>query len=313
VKGLFQATKQAFLYAINRETGQPIWPIEERPVPASRVPGEKLSATQPFPTRPAPFDLQGRNESHLIDYTPEIRARALQIAQDNNLFAPVFNPPTTINDPAGPAYACPGGGGGANITGNQAADPVAGIMFIQSQSNCGRYSVMPASESPLDTPEQTGVTASDWSAAQGGEGGGRGGPTLDGLPLFKGPVGRITAIDLNTGDVLWMKPNGDAPQEQQDAIRNNPLLKGVNIDPNLGRAGLGGVMATATMLMAPGQTADGTPHLFAIDKKTGERLGKIRTAGLSRYGMMTYMHQGKQYVVVQLPNGLQAFALPQAK
>ena len=133
------------------------------------------------------------------------------------------------------------------------------------------------------------------------------------LPLFKGPVGRITAIDLNTGDVLWMKPNGDAPQEQQDAIRSNPLLKGVNIDPNLGRAGLGGVMVTATMLMAPGQTADGTPHLFAIDKRTGERLGKLRTAGLSRYGMMTYMHEGKQYVVVQLSNGLQAFALPQAK
>jgi quinoprotein glucose dehydrogenase len=116
---------------------------------------------------------------------------------------------------------------------------------------------------------------------------------MAGLPLFKGPVGRITAIDLNTGDVLWMKPNGDAPQEQQDAIRNNPLLKGVNIDPNLGRPGLGSAMVTATLLMAPGQTADGTPHLFAIDKKTGERLGKIRTAGSSRYGMMTYMHQGK--------------------
>ena len=95
------------------------------------------------------------------------------------------------------------------------------------------------------------------------------------LPVFKGFAGRITAIDLNTGEHLWVKPNGDAPQEQQDAIRNHPLLKGVNVDPNLGRAGLGGLMVTATMLLAPGQTADGTPHLFAIDKKTGQRLGKV--------------------------------------
>ena len=129
-------------------------------------------------------------------------------------------------------------------------------------------------------------------------------------PIFKGPAGRITAIDLNTGEHLWVIPNGDAPQEQQDAIRNHPLLKGVTVDPNLGRSGLGGLAVTATMLLAPGQTVDGAPHLFAIDKRSGKRLGKIQTAGLSRYGMMTYMHQGKQYIVVQLSNGLQAFALP---
>ena len=315
VKGLFVATKQAFTYALNRETGQPIWPIEERPVPPSRVPGEKLSATQPFPTKPAPFDLQGRNESHLIDYTPEIRARALQIAQDNNLFAPVFNPPTTINDPAGPAYACPGGGGGANITGNQAADPVAGIMFIQSQSNCGRYSVMPASESPLDTPEQTGVRASDWSAAQGGEGGGRGGPTLDGLPLWKGPVGRIVAIDMNTGNHLWTIPSGDAPQAEQDMIRNHPLLRGVpNIDAiaNRGRGGHGGIVASPNLLFASGQTADNTPMLFAIDKRTGRRVGQVEIPGISRYGMSSWEHNGHQYIIVQLQDGLAAFGLPAA-
>ena len=102
---------------------------------------------------------------------------------------------------------------------------------------------------------------------------------LAGLPLFKGPVGRITAIDLNTGEHLWVIPNGDAPQEQQDAIRNNPLLKGVNVDPNLGRSGLGGLMVTATMLLAPGQTADGTPHLFAIDKRTGQAPGQDADRG----------------------------------
>jgi quinoprotein glucose dehydrogenase len=106
-------------------------------------------------------------------------------------------------------------------------------------------------------------------------------------------------------------PYGDAPQPQQDLIRNHPLLKGLsNVNPNLGRAGLGGLMVTATMLVAPGQTADGSTYLFAIDKRTGQRLAKLPTAGLGRYGMMTYMHQGKQYIVVQLGTGLQAFALP---
>jgi quinoprotein glucose dehydrogenase len=134
---------------------------------------------------------------------------------------------------------------------------------------------------------------------------------MGGLPVFKGPVGRITAIDLNTGEHLWVIPNGDAAQEQQDAIRNHPLLKGTpNVNPNIGRAQLGGLMVTSTMLLAPGQTPDGEPHVFAIDKRTGQRLARLRTAGLSRYGMMTYMHQGKQYLVVQLSNGLQAFALP---
>jgi quinoprotein glucose dehydrogenase len=172
-----------------------------------------------------------------------------------------------------------------------------------------------------DLAQKAGVVAGRGGRGGGGgdeaPGGGRGrggapaaGDPLGGLPIFKGPVGRITAIDLNTGEHLWVKPYGDAPQEQQDAIRSAPMLKGVNVDPNIGRTGLGGLVVTATMLLAPGQTADGTPHLFAIDKRTGNRLGKIPTAGVSRYGMMTYMHQGKQYVVVQLSNGLQAFALP---
>ena len=115
IKGVFQATKQAFLYALDRETGEPIWPIEERPVPASNVPGEKLSLTQPFPTRPAAYDLQGRTEDHLIDYTPEIKEMARQVALENNLFNGLFDPPRTIDDAAGPAWNCPGGGGGTNL------------------------------------------------------------------------------------------------------------------------------------------------------------------------------------------------------
>ncbi|MDP2320391.1 MAG: pyrroloquinoline quinone-dependent dehydrogenase, partial [Acidobacteriota bacterium] len=161
-----------------------------------------------------------------------------------------------------------------------------------------------------------GAPGAGAGAGRGGAGrGGAAAPAADdplaGLPLFKGPAGRITAIDLNTGEHLWVMPYGDGPQQQQDLIRNHPLLKGVdNVNPNLGRAGLGGLVVTATMLLAPGQTADGATKLFAIDKRTGQRLGAIATTGLSRYGMMTYMHQGKQYIVVQLSNGLQAFALP---
>jgi glucose dehydrogenase len=324
VKGIYQATKQAFLYALDRATGQPIWPIEERPVPQSRVPGEKLAATQPFPTRPAPFDLQGRTEAMLIDYTPEIRRRALQVAQDNNLFAPLFNPPTTITDPAGPARVCPGDTGGVNITGPAVADPVAGVIFITSHSGCSNLSVMPATESPLDSPEQTGLTHSEWSAGRGqaaggggggGGGRGRGGPSVDGLDVFKGPIGRITAIDLNTGDHLWVIPHGDAPQAQQDAIRNHPLLQGVpNIDAiaNRGRQGHSAMVVSPNLLFASGVTADNQPHLFAIDKATGRRVGAVQIPGNSSYGMSSWEHNGHQVILVQLGSGLAAFGLPAA-
>jgi quinoprotein glucose dehydrogenase len=351
IPGVFQATKQAILYAFNRQTGEPIWGFEERPVPPSKVPGEKLSPTQPFPIKPAPYEFIGRSEEHLIDYTPQIKELARKRAIEQKLFAPPFNPPTHRGNPDGapPARFYPGEGGGSNITHPPAADPTTGIIYIPSVPGMSQREVVPGKE--LDCFGQTGKTVTAWvptsagctaesvdaaidmypaaalkagavkgkSKPAGNEGappGGRGAPPIDttdplaGLPLWKGPVGRITAIDLNTGEHLWVIPNGDAPQEQQDAIRNNPLLKGAKVDPNVGRAGVGGVIVTATMLLAPGQTADGTPHLFAIDKRTGKRLGKLPTAGLSRYGMMTYMHHGKQYVVVQLPNGLQAFALP---
>jgi len=317
VKGLFQATKQAFLYALDRETGEPIWPIEERPVPSSDVPGEKLSPTQPFPTRPAPYDLQGRSEDMLIDYTPEIRARALQIARDNDMFAPLFNPPIVPGISQGNGLACPGGTGGTNITGPAVADPVRGVVFVTSHSGCGSVRLMPANESPLDTPEQTGVTHSAYSAAQGGGGGrgrGRGGaPSVDGLPMWKGPDGRIVAIDVNTGDHIWTIPNGEAPQAEQDFIRNHPLLRGLpNVEYNRGRAGHAAMVVTPSLLLASGQTADDQPVLFAIDKATGARVGTIEIPGQTRYGMSSWTHNGHQYVIIQLTDGLAAFGLPAA-
>ncbi len=312
IKGVFQVTKQAFVYALDRETGEPIWPIEERAVPQSRVPGETLSPTQPFPSKPAPFDLQGRTEDHLIDYSPEIRRRALEVARNGNLFAPLFNPPTHVGDPAGPANICPGGGGGANITGPPVADPVEGVLFVTSTSGCSPAYLGPGVESPLDSDRQTGVTHSEFSRATAG--GGRGGgpsSTIDGLSIWKGPIGRIVAIDLNTGEHLWTIPHGDAPDDQQEFIRNHALLRGIEgVPTNQGRRGHAAMVVSPTLLMASGQTSDGTPHLFAIDKRTGERVGAVEIPGGSRYGMSSWVHEGRQYVIIQLNDGLAAMALP---
>jgi glucose dehydrogenase len=309
IKGLFQPTKQGFLYALNRETGEPIWPIEERPVPQSTVPGERLSPTQPIPTRPAPFDLQGRTPEHLIDYTPEIRQRAQQIAEENDLFNPIFNPPTTNAEE--PAWNCPGGAGGANINGPAVGDPVNGIVFVTSQSQCFRLQVMPGIENSREGPAQAGSTVADWVAVSTSVGFGAG-ATLDGLPIWKGPDGRIVAIDVNTGEHLWTIPNGDAPQAAQDRIANHPLLQGVEgVMVNRGRGGHAAMTVTPDMLMATGRLADDTPVLFAIDKRTGERLGAVETPPAGSYGMSSWMHDGKQYIILQLNDGLAALALPE--
>jgi glucose dehydrogenase len=347
VPGVFQATKQAILYSFNRETGEPIWGFEDRPVPPSTVPGEKLSPTQPFPIKPAPYEAIGRSEADLIDYTPEIRQLALERAQATNAFVPPFNPPTVGT----PATFCPGEVGGTNITHPPAADPTTGIIYIGSGSGCGSRALVPGST--RDCFGQTGTTVSAWvpsgancqsyqtnaatgfypeaanafqaanaaraaarGGAEGGERAGQGGQgaaandPLAGLPLWKGPDTRITAIDLNTGEALWVIPFGDAPRARQEALRNHPLLRGVDIDPNRGQlGGPAGLMVTATMLLAP-MIVDDQPHLVALDKRTGERLAKVRIEEPGRYGMMTYMHGGKQYIVVQEPGMLQAFVLP---
>jgi quinoprotein glucose dehydrogenase len=322
IKGIFQITKQAFVYALNRETGEPIWPIEERPTPPSTVPGEKLSPTQPFPTKPAAFDLQGRQEKDLIDYTPEIKQKVLQYAKENQLLLPLFNPPVVFDSPeanwAGAGLACPGGGGGANIYSPAVADPQAGVLFVASSSGCSPYMLMPGKDSPLDTEKhQTGTTPSEWSRAAGPAASRRRGPVrpdlakLDGLSIWKGPVGRITAIDMNTGEHLWVIPNGDAETEEQEAIKNHPMLQGVpNVPTNPGRRGFPVMVVTPTLLITAGQIADGKWNLFAIDKKTGQRVGAVPIPGETGYGMSSWVHNGRQYVLVQLEDGLAAMALP---
>ena len=306
IPGVFQATKQAFLYSFNRENGQPIWPIEEKPVPASKVPGEKLAKTQPHPTKPAPYDLQGRDESHLIDYTPELKARALALAKENDLFSPFFNPPVHRGNAEGKTkfMYCPGDVGGVNITGPPAADPAAGVIFITSTSGCGNRLLIPGKEGDATLKQPTGKTIVDWTVAGGGRGG-RATSTIDGLSIWKGPYGRIVAIDLNTGERLWTIPNGEAPAN----TTNHPLLKGLNV-PDPGRSGHAAMMATPTLLFATGLTSDNQPHLFAIDKKTGRRVGKVPTPLRGEYGIMTYMHGGKQFIVLSVQGGYVALALP---
>ena len=303
IPGVFQATKQAFVYSFNRETGAPIWPMVDTPVPQSKVPGEKLAATQPFPTKPAPFDLQGRNESHLIDYTPELKQRALEHAQKNELFSPFFNPPVHRGNAEGKTkfMYCPADVGGVNITGPPAADPATGVIFITSTSGCGNRLLIPGAERDPTINRPTGKTIVAWTPGRGSAAP----QTIDGLSIWKGPYGRIVAIDLNTGEHLWTIPNGEAPTD----VVNHPLLRGLNV-PDPGRAGHSAMMVTSTLLFATGQTSDGQAQLFAIDKKTGRRVAKVPTPARGEYGIMTYMHAGKQYIVLPVDGGYTAVALP---
>ena len=314
IPGIFQITKQSFIYSYNRHTGEPIWPIEMRKVPQSKVPGEKLSPTQPFPTKPKAIDFQGRKESDLIDFTPELKRLALERAQKYDLLAELFEPPRHRGNAEGkgPANICPGGGGGANITGPPAADPVAGIIFVPSQNGCSPTLLQPAKE--RDNPKMTGKTLADWVPIRTGlppVPQPMAGDPLVGIPdIFKNPVSRIVAIDMNTGEHLWTIPHGDMAQRDQENFRANPLMKGIQFDANWGRRGHPALAATSTLLLATGQTADNRPHLFAIDKKTGKRVGAVPTPRLGQYGLMTYMHQGKQYVVMPIQGGYTTLALP---
>ena len=295
IKALVQVTKQGWAYVLDRATGEPVWPIEERPVPQSDVPGEKLSPTQPFVTRPAPFEMQGITEDDLIDFTPELRAEALEIVKDFRL-GPLFNPPA-VGD-SRPSIHCPGANGGANIPGGAAVDPETGILYVASTRGCSAPRLIPG----VDRDPTANV---DWVTF--GPGGARG---PQGLPLVKPPYGTITAIDLNTGDHVWQIPNGTTP----DRIRNHPALQGVDVS-NTGASSHATKLVTKTLLMY-GEGRGAAPVFRAVDKMTGEELGSIEIPGSTFTAPMTYMHEGRQYVTVaiRLPDreyGLVALRLPE--
>ena len=296
-----QVTKQAFAYTFNRETGEPVWPIEERPVPEGLIPGEALSPTQPFPTRPAAYDLQGLTHDDLLDFTPELRQAAIEALEDY-VIGPMFTPPLHRDNDLGKVASmwCPGDVGGTNIDGTPAADPETGILYVTSQKGCGSRIMIPGAERDAREARPTGVTISDWAV-----GGGAGVRRVQGLPIFKPPYSRITAIDMNTGEHLWWIPVGETP----GAVVNNPQLEGIDVG-NTGTGRQAAQIVTRTLLMYTGEGSDGTSYLFAVDKASGEELGRVALPAMPRYGMMTYLHDGMQHVVVQAPNTLIGLRLP---
>jgi len=301
VPAIVQVTKQSFAYAFNRETGEPLWPIEERPVPKGLIPGEQLAATQPFPTKPAPYDIQGLTHDDLIDFTPELRQKAIDLVDQFHI-GPLFTPPLHRDNDMGKLGSlwCPGDIGGVNIDGPAAADPTTGVLFVTSRKACTTRIMAPGSERDglIDMP--TGTTIADYAVLRN-----MGVRMPDGLPLFKPPFSRITAIDMNTGEHLWYIPVG----EMSDRIRNHPALKDMDL-PNGGSGTVAPMTVTPSMLMYASTAGDGTPMLFAVDKATGKEVGRVEVPERSRYGMMTYMHEGRQYIVLQTGSKLTALALP---
>ena len=307
VRALVQTTKQAFAYVLDRETGEPVFPIVEQSVPASEAPSEQLSPTQPIPTLPAGYELQGITEDDLIDFTPELREMALEIASEFQL-GPIFTPPLPENNAAGlrGSVTCPGSGGGTNIPGGAGVDPETGIVYVASVKGCNGRVLVPGSE--RDVPESiytAGRTVSELASGAAGFG------AVDGLPIFKPPYGRITAIDLNTGQRLWWIPNGDTPER----IANHPKLQGLDL-PNTGQASHATVLVTRSLLMY-GEGTGGQARLHAVDKRTGESLGAVELPAPSSTAPMTYLHEGAQYIVVpvasgqeRIPGSLVALKLP---
>jgi len=295
-----QATKQAFTYVFNRLTGEPLWDIVDRPVPPSMIPGEQAAATQPFPTRPAPYEMQGLTYDDLIDFTPELYHEAVRIIRDYEI-GPLFNPPLHRDNELGKIAAiwCPGDSGGVNITAPPVADPETGIMYIMSRKACTSRELAPAEERDVMIANPTGTTFADFAPLRVTN---PRGP--QGLPLFKPPYSRITAIDLNTGDHLWWIPVGETPEH----IQNHPALEGVDIG-NTGTGNVAPMMVTPDTLMYASTTTDGTPTLFAVDKRSGDVVGTVEVPGQSRYGMMSYVHDGTQYVMLQTGSTLTALAL----
>jgi quinoprotein glucose dehydrogenase len=290
VPAVVQTTKQSFAYAFDRETGEPIWPIEERPVPQGDVPGEWYSPTQPFPTRPAAYELQGLSVDDLMDFTPALRELALENVAGVKL-GPIFTPWVHAGNADGfkSTAQCPSATGGTNIPGGTVMDPETGIMYVASRKACTGGILGAGAESDPGGPDGWGETVVDWMSTTGGGFG-----NIQGLPIFKPPYGRITAIDMNTGEHLWWIPNGDTPQR----IAEHELLEGVDL-PNTGFQGNATALVTKSLLMfAEGR--GGRALWYAADKATGERVGAIEIPAPTSTAPMTYLHDGVQYIVLPI-------------
>jgi quinoprotein glucose dehydrogenase len=306
-------TKQGWAYVFDRATGEPIWPIVETPVLQSDVPGEKTWPTQPIPSKPAPFSQQGLVESDLIDYTPAIKDSALKVAKRCRM-GPYFIP-AALADGSGAggvrcAWYAPGASGGVNIDGGAAVDPETGMMYVGSQSGLSTIQVQhdPCSEfrytSPHDSCGLLGAPAAPPGYQPAAGGAGRGGfegragaSRIGGVSILKPKeYGGVTAYNLNSGDKSWWIPNGGWVK----VTSNDPLFAGVTLPP-ASPGGQAQIMTTKTLLIygtgRSGGVPDATPMLYAVDKATGKQVGAVTIPSRTTAVPMTYLHQGKQYIV----------------
>jgi len=327
-------SKQAFLYVFDRITGKPIWPIEERPVPQSDVPGEKSAKTQPFPTKPPAY---GRNfmkiPDDLIDFTPEMRAQALDAISRykvNGMYLPGL-----VGDPKGflGAINLGNASGGTNWPG-AGFDPETGIVYAQANQSAVtpislrtpppgfsdiryvsgrndqefRVAEGPGFGSAADAPQRqaprTPPPAAGGGAPAPPQGGGGGGLLVKGLSIIKPPYAVITAVDVNKGEIKWQVPYGETP----DAVRNHPDLKGKNI-PNTGQPGSVGILITKNLVITGDSQLTTTPQhprgamLRAYDKNTGKEVGAAFMPAPQSGSPMSYMVDGKQYIIVAVSGG----------
>jgi len=330
VKAVAQPTKQGFLYVFNRENGEPIWPMEERPVAKGDVPGEWYSPTQPFPTKPPAFEHQGVAIADLIDFTPELRAEAEKLVSKYRI-GPLFTPPSvsTIDGTLG-TITSPGSTGGANWPGGS-YDPETHKLYVYSQEAIALLGMVPtpgpqfsdmeyvqgtAGKQPRNSTAMGAPPPPPTPGAASGEGEGGATLTVHGLPLLKPPYGRITAYDMDRGEIAWQVPHGETP----DNVRNYPALKGMTI-PRTGQPGLVGVLTTKSLVIAgePMFTMTSTgargAMLRAYDKASGKEVGAVYMPAPQSGSPMTYMLNGQQYIVIAVsgrdfPGELVAFRLP---
>jgi quinoprotein glucose dehydrogenase len=293
VKAVIQLTKQSIAYAFDRVTGAPIWPMPETPVPQSDVPGERASKTQPIPVKPKPFDRQGISKDDLVDFTPQIRAEAEKVASVYRL-GPLFATASLADAADGTkgTITLPGSTGGTGWE-HGAFDPESGYLYVGTATIPVVLALAKDPKHDIDYINVRGPI-----------------PSPFGLPLIKPPYGRITAINMHTGEHAWQIANGDTPRE----VRNHPMLKGMHIG-RTGSRSKAGLLVTKTLLFA-GEGWGGQPYFRAHDKLTGDIVWETRIPGVQTGLPMTYMHRGKQYVVFSAgdqdtatPAMLVAFAL----